>query len=610
MFFVLYVSRATGHNEISTPAALGVLLTTLADFSEPYGERLRAMSLTAAVTAVSVLLGGLVSGYPVLHLVVGLSVAMLVGYAGAIGPRSALVGLFCLALFSFYSGDPIALGRAFTNAAWYFASGLLSAVIACAAWMFARYHPTRRKIGVGFRQLATAFTEGGTRRADLRVVSAVGVASASIVNSGASDKTQQWLEALLDEVEVSRVILCALAQSNARNMEAVAIGNVLAAASALGRQVERSLTWSHSTPRMREELSALKRMCESCVEPAVRALATKLLDSFSRTVKLLTCRWPIGQHACPTKEGGRGIAGLAGLRQHLHWRDIHVRHALKFGVTYTVGTALALGPLNEMLDRHGFWIPLTVAWVCKPDVAGSISRFSMRLCGTVFGVLLGAVLLHFITQPVPLMILTGLGAFVMCATLFANYSLTVVGVTVLVLSLSATMGGYTEELADARMIATLLGCGLVLLSAYIMQVRSGTAALGHLASMSGRLRESLQQAFDKESTAVRSPWCMAVQRDRLAAVAAIAVADAEPPAPWERNAIGVELRALGAVLVDLEGLSARLSLIQLLGEDEAQAAGTRAQMKQYLSVLDLRLAALAQPANSITGAGLEPPAMR
>ena len=144
-------------------------------------------------------------------------------------------------------------------------------------------------------------------------------------------------------------------------------------------------------------------------------------------------------------------------------RDIHVRHAVKLAATYTAGTALALGPLNSLLDHHGFWIPLTVAWVCKPDVAGSISRFSMRLCGTVFGVLLSALLLHFITDPVLLMLLTALAAFVMCATLFANYSLTVVAATAWVLCLSATAGTYTEELADARLIATLLGCGLVLL---------------------------------------------------------------------------------------------------------------------------------------------------
>ena len=176
----------------------------------------------------------------------------------------------------------------------------------------------------------------------------------------------------------------------------------------------------------------------------------------------------------------------------------------------------------------------------------------MRLCGTVLGVLLSALLLYFITTPVLLMLLTAVGAFVMGATLFANYSVTVMGVTMLVLSVSASMGNYTEDLADARLLATLLGCGLVLTSAYVLPVRSSTGAPAQLAAMAALLSEHPEQDRTVEVLGPRSPHFMAAQRHRLAAVAALAAAEAEPRAPWENESVPLELHALASKLEVLE----------------------------------------------------------
>lgn len=611
MFLVLYVAQATGFHQAGTPAALGVLLTNLADFSEPYAERLKAMLLTALVTAAAVLLGGLVAGNAGWHLAMALVVAAHVGFAGAIGPRSGLVALFCLALFSLYSSTAVPVEVAFTAAGWYLAGGMASAIVACLAWPFARFYPTRRKLAVGFQQLAAACHDHGGRRADLRVVTAIQAAAAAIAGSRTDDDTRQWLADLLDEVEACRVLVVALGQRSTRLVanaaETALIERLFVAAGAICSELAHALAWNRNDLRLQAAFRDFEVACAANVEPEKLPLIETLLERLGKATLLLRGHSNIGRAADQAGElmlskpvsahvaGPALLAGLVDLRSHLRWRDIHARHALKFAGTYTVGTLLALGPLNSWLDGHGFWIPLTVAWVCKPDVAGSISRFSMRLCGTVLGALLAALLLHFVTTPVLLMLLTALGAFVMGATLFANYSVTVIGVTVLVLSLSASVGRYTEELADARLLATLLGCALVLLSAYILPVRTGTAAPVQLAVMAARLRELLGQAGRPETAAPRHPLAVAVQRHRLATVAALAAAEAEPRAPWERDAVHLELRMIADVLEGLEHVALRLDLSVVLGARVEDSAAARLNAEQEVVALERRLAGATLP---------------
>ena len=572
MFLVLYAAHATGLHEAGVPAALGVLLTSLADFSEPYAERLKSMLLAALVTAAAVLTGGLVAGNVGWHFAAALVAAAAVGFAGAIGPRSGLVGLFCLALFSLYSATAVPFNTALTMAGWYLAGGVASVVVACAGWPFAGYYPTRRKLAVGFQQLSAACGEPWARSADLRVVVAIQAAAASVASSRADEITRQRLSLLLDEMEACRVLVVALGRD-----EASAGEGALAAAREVARELARSLSGYRNHPRLHAALGRLELACSSVVKPEAGPLLAALSVRLTKAVFLLSDHRPMvsdhgsmGHVPAQAAQGpSRGrenvlatrpeaffgsafLSTLAGLRRHLHWRDVYARHAMKLAGTYLVGTGLAMGPLNSLLDGHGFWIPLTVAWVCKPDVSGSINRFSMRLCGTVLGVLLSALLLYFITTPVLLMLLTAVGAFVMGATLFANYSVTVMGVTMLVLSISASMGNYTEDLADARLLATLLGCGLVLISAYVLPVRSSTVAPAQLDAMAALLSEPPEQPRTVEALGPRSPYFMAAQRHRLAVVAALAAAEAEPRAPWEDESVPLELRALASKLEGLE----------------------------------------------------------
>ena len=67
-------------------------------------------------------------------------------------------------------------------------------------------------------------------------------------------------------------------------------------------------------------------------------------------------------------------------------RTVAFRHALRFGAALALGVAIyrLVG-----LDNHGYWLPLTIVFVLKPDPNQTTERIAMRAAGTVFGLVFG-----------------------------------------------------------------------------------------------------------------------------------------------------------------------------------------------------------------------------
>ena len=103
---------------------------------------------------------------------------------------------------------------------------------------------------------------------------------------------------------------------------------------------------------------------------------------------------------------------VAILRANLSPDSAVLRHAVRLGVL--VGASDLVARLIGV-DR-GYWIPLTVLVVLRPDFASTFQRSSMRVAGTIVGLILAIVGLVFIIWPGPtvtlLMILVGLSALI------------------------------------------------------------------------------------------------------------------------------------------------------------------------------------------------------
>lgn len=172
--------------------------------------------------------------------------------------------------------------------------------------------------------------------------------------------------------------------------------------------------------------------------------------------------------------GDFDVPPIERLRLHFHRRDPFLRHAIRLAI------ALAIGSLLSHVDGlpHEYWIPMTLIFVLQPDRMGTVHHVAERVLGTLLGV--GAMiayvdLLH--PGPYALVLTFGLGALVMCALSVVNYSLTVFGITLGVLSGLAIKGEPIGMLAEARIGATLIAGAIAVTAAFIGYTRIDPAPL-------------------------------------------------------------------------------------------------------------------------------------
>lgn len=149
------------------------------------------------------------------------------------------------------------------------------------------------------------------------------------------------------------------------------------------------------------------------------------------------------------------------LREHLHGDDPLLRHAVRLAVAMPVATILA-----AMTGwPHAYWIPLTVAWLSKPNQDGFGSRILARLLGTVAGIAASVLLIDALRLPTfGFAVLVGAGSFLAIAFLSANYAVAVTGITGVVMALFTLIGDPVAETAVARIEATIVGSLIVIIA--------------------------------------------------------------------------------------------------------------------------------------------------
>ncbi|GHA60685.1 membrane protein [Photobacterium aphoticum] len=135
------------------------------------------------------------------------------------------------------------------------------------------------------------------------------------------------------------------------------------------------------------------------------------------------------------------------------------RHALRMAIALTVGYGCILA-----LDlERGFWILLTILFVCQPNYSATRQRLKQRVIGTLAGLLIGMPLLYLFPGQegqLVLMVLTGVLFF---SFRTANYGLATMFITLLVLFCFNQLGeGFAVILP--RLGDTLLGCLLAVLA--------------------------------------------------------------------------------------------------------------------------------------------------
>jgi uncharacterized membrane protein YccC len=147
------------------------------------------------------------------------------------------------------------------------------------------------------------------------------------------------------------------------------------------------------------------------------------------------------------------------LAHHHSLRDRFVRHGMRLALAIGIATVIS----DVWTFPHSYWIPMTVAWITRPDSDGTVSRIVGRLVGTVLGLFAVWVIFSVFTMgDAGVVIVVLLAAFLAATFIVANYGLAVVGVTSLVVTLFTLIGDSVQQTAPWRMVATLVATAIII----------------------------------------------------------------------------------------------------------------------------------------------------
>jgi len=156
----------------------------------------------------------------------------------------------------------------------------------------------------------------------------------------------------------------------------------------------------------------------------------------------------------------QAAGALAALQANLNPSSFWFRYALRFSVA--VGIGLAVGR-SLGLDK-GYWVLITIAVVVKPQLSLSTASTIHRVAGTLLGALLGILLVIALPSAWGLIAALFVLAVIGISLARVNYGLTVVFITPLVLVLLNVAHPGNWQLADIRVVNTLLGAAIGLLA--------------------------------------------------------------------------------------------------------------------------------------------------
>ena len=158
------------------------------------------------------------------------------------------------------------------------------------------------------------------------------------------------------------------------------------------------------------------------------------------------------------------------LREHLISRDPFAQHAVRLAVAILAATSVAL----IWHTPHSYWIPMTVAWILKPDRHGTVDKVIGRVAGTIIGLLAIAVAVDVLHMGyVGMLVSVAVGCMLTLMFVWANYALAVMGVTILVAALFApAFASSVGTTLWLRVLDTLIAGALALGASFAWRRRA------------------------------------------------------------------------------------------------------------------------------------------
>ncbi|MGA5898605.1 FUSC family protein [Streptomyces venetus] len=435
----LLVGLVTGWVVPSVIAAIGALWGVSQDGSDPYPVRVRRLGWTGVSSGLGLLAGELAlrSGQPAAVAVTLGTAALVAGAVSLRGRIASVSGMHLLLGVTIGSGIPVP-GPWWQAPLALLAGVALVLVLSAAPWLWRRHHVERAAVLAVYRSAGEALAVAGTDAAEqarLRMTLALNRAH-EVMAPHLAPRGQRRQDGT---GELVRAFHCA-----------VRLGEAVTAVVWEGRALPPALTGvpRHLAGRL---LPGHRTAPEDHVaEPASEtgSPGTRALADLVRAV-----------------DGEPDGADLE-LRLPVHERPgraARVRYALLLA-----GCVLAAHLLAEVLHRpRGYWLPMTVAFVYKPDFGPLLPRALHRCVGTIVGVAaIGAVSAAATGTYAVVGVVAVFGAL-MAVGVRHHYALATLGLTAVVFVLLDLLGDH-RALYGTRVVDTALASALVLVAHFVV----------------------------------------------------------------------------------------------------------------------------------------------
>lgn len=211
----------------------------------------------------------------------------------------------------------------------------------------------------------------------------------------------------------------------------------------------------HTARRDAEHALARVRTAAAAVTGPDEALAQRLCEQLREAAVLR-----FGQLHRPDLIGSLASAPAV-VRSHLTWTSPILRHAIRLSVTTAVAAAAArYGGLD-----HGYWMPLAVVVVLRPETAHTYTRCAGRIAGLAAGIIVAS-LITLLWQPGPIGSMLCTLAFVGLAYAVSQFGYLPVGAAVGAIIVFAVGVGAAEPWSGStdRLFAVLIGGALAVMA--------------------------------------------------------------------------------------------------------------------------------------------------
>ncbi|MFC9324131.1 FUSC family protein [Kitasatospora sp. NPDC057015] len=469
---LLAAALLTGHHQAGVLAGLGAMFAGINDRPGTRRLGLVQIGLPALAGATGLVLGGLLGQqagwWPLLPFFL---LALVSGAVSVAGPVSSAGAVQLLVLAVVGAGMPLTTGPA-TGPACYLAG---------AGWLLAlrllphpgqraggRHHDERLAVAAVFQALADALDAVGTPGAEA---------------------ARRRLTTALDQADLALRLHGLLRLPGRPGAATARLTRRFAAAAAL---CEASVALLWEGQQLPPRVSAGPRRLAEAVRadtdpgrlsaPAAGSAARSAFDAavlqaclaFSSTPSDLDAEGEGAAEGAVVTDRHKPLGRTAwtgGLGRGVHPAGpIGRAYGLRVAVCVTASAAVAL-----LLDAdHGYWLPVTAAFLVKPDYGPLFSRTVNRLAGTLAAVL-AATALGALTGWWAVAALVGCGVLIPFAARHFALQTAVVTVTVLCF---AGVGGDTGA-AGSRLADTAIACAIVLLVGHLPRLADAGSRVGH-----------------------------------------------------------------------------------------------------------------------------------